>query len=803
MTRPTRTRLVAALAVLLAATTFVPLVQGVGWFVELTAVLAVGLLAATASRRVGGTVAAAVGGLVGAALALTWVYALPEAVLWLLPGPATIERFVELAVQGGETISGSAAPAPATPGLRMVVVGGLALVWWVVDLVSVSLRRPAVAGLALLAVYCVPTALVARGLPWWWFVLAATGYLVLVSSDAQERVARWGRVVDGAGSGEGRPASLSATGRRVGAMALVAAVVLPGLVPGLSESLLPSGNLPGDGPGNGTIAVLNPILSLREDLSANDDVVVFEYETTDPVPDPIRLVTVDSFDGETWEPTYGDIDRDQRASGQFPPPPGLAAGVAVQQATTSVRIRALRQGWLPSPYPQSRIDIIGNWIYDENTFNVVGDGTQTEAGLRYTVLHQLVEPDPEVLAAAGPPPTDVVERWTALPDGTPASITTTAQQVAGEGTALDRAARLQAWFRTGGGFRYSLEAPPENGSSAVADFLQRRSGYCVQFASAMTLMARSIGIPARVAVGWLPGERVGEGRYEVSQQDAHAWPELYFEGAGWVRFEPTPATRTGTAPSYSVPTAEPEPTAVPSTAPTSSAAPAGPTNPRDVGEEISTPDRSLVDVLRAVPWRVVLAVLVVLALLAAPAATAVVVRRRRWARATGPGTRAEAAWTTLVEELGDRGVRVPPHLTVRQAEAAVGEALPAEAVTSLRRVARAVERERYAPPPGTAVPARRGQGVTRGPGGVAVLDLGAPATAPAGDPLTDRGLRHDVRVVVREIGRNRPTADTWRARLLPASGVAHLRGALQRVGVATDRLDRAVTERVSRRRRRD
>lgn len=800
MTRPTRTRLVAALAVLLAATTFFPLVQGLGWLVELTAVLAAGVLLASAGRRVGGTAAGAVGGLLGAALALTWVYALPEAVLLVLPGPATVERFVELAVQGGETITGSAAPAPATPGLRMVVVAGLALVWWLVDLVSVALRRPAVAGLALLAVYCVPTALVARGLPWWWFVLAATGYLVLVSSDAQERVARWGRVVGSSGSEEGRSASLSATGRRVGVLALVAAVLLPGLVPGLSESLLPSGNLPGDGPGNGTIAVLNPILSLRDDLSANDDVVVFSYETDDPVPDPIRLVTVDSFDGETWEPTYGDIDRDQRAAGQFPPAPGLGAGVPTQQARTSVQIEALRQGWLPSPYPQSRIDIIGNWIYDETTFNVVGDGARTEEGLRYTVLHQLVEPDAEALAAAGPPPTEVVERWTALPEGTPGSIATTAQQVAGEGTALEQAARLQAWFRNGGGFRYSLDAPPENGSSAVADFLQRRSGYCVHFASAMALMARSIGIPARVAVGWLPGERVSEGRYEVSQQDAHAWPELYFEGAGWLRFEPTPATRAGTLPGYSAPTAEPEPTAAPTTSASSSAPSAGPTNPRDVDEPTTAPDRSLVDVLREIPWRVVVAVLLVLALLAAPAVTTALVRRRRWARATTPGARAEAAWTSLVEELGDRGVRVPPHLTVRQAEAVVGEALPPEAGASLHRVARAVERERYAPPPGARVPARGG--AAAGAGAVAVLDLDAPAGAPA-DPLTDRGLRHDVRVVVREAGRNRPAGDTWRARLLPASGVAHLRGSLQSLGAAADRLDRSLTGRVGLRRRRD
>jgi transglutaminase-like putative cysteine protease len=799
MTRPVRARLVALVAVLLAATTFFPLVEGVVWLAELVVVLLLGAIAATVAHRALGETAGAVAGLVAAVLGLTWVFALPEAFLGILPGTDTVARFADLFAQGGETITTSMAPADATPGLRLIVVAGLALVWWTVDLVAVVLRRPAVAGLALLAVYCVPTALVLSGLPWWWFVLAAAGYLVLVASDAQERVARWGRVVGSSGSpGEVEErASLSATGRRVGALAIAAAVVVPALVPGLSESLLPSGNLPGNGPGDGTIAVLNPILSLRDDLTANDDVTVLEYETDDPSPDPLRLVTVDSFDGETWEPTYGDIDRDQRAAGQFPSPPGLSPVAGATTARTSLQIQGLRQGWLPTPYPPTRIDILGNWLYDETTLNVVGDDVETTEGLRYSVQHLMVEPDPEVLAAAGPAPADIVARWTALPAGTPETIGATARTVAGEGTELDQATRLQSWFRSGGGFSYSLDAPPQNGSSAVADFLERRSGYCVHFASAMALMARSLGIPARVAVGWLPGEQLDDGSYRVSQRDAHAWPELYFEGAGWMRFEPTPATRAGTVPGWAAPTA-PEPSAAPTTAaPSTSASAAAPTAVREAEGGETTTDRDLMTVLRAIPWRVVLAVLLVLALLAAPAVTAVVVRRRRWVRATTPGERAEVAWTTLLEELGDRGVVVPPALTVRQATAVVGDRLDEGATTSLLRVGRAVERQRYAPPPGTAVPRRSAAGRE---GGVAVLDLDTATAAPA-DPLSDRGLRHDVKVVVKAVGDKRPAADTWRARLAPRSGAAHLRGYLQRLGLAADRLDRRVTARFTRRRR--
>ena len=81
----------------------------------------------------------------------------------------------------------------------------------------------------------------------------------------------------------------------------------------------------------------------------------------------------------------------------------------------------------------------------------------------------------------------------------------------------------------------------------------------------MVMMARAKGIPARMALGFLPGTQE-EGLYTVRSSDAHAWPELYFPGAGWLRFEPTPAVRTGSAPTYTIPAAAPLPGAT--TAPT-------------------------------------------------------------------------------------------------------------------------------------------------------------------------------------------------------------------------------------------
>ena len=95
---------------------------------------------------------------------------------------------------------------------------------------------------------------------------------------------------------------------------------------------------------------------------------------------------------------------------------------------------------------------------------------------------------------------------------------------------------------------------PGNGTDDLVRFLTEgdggRIGYCEQFASAMAVMARSLGIPARVAVGFLEPEQVGDETCEYSAHDLHAWPELYFAGAGWVRFEPTPPGRASGVPAY-------------------------------------------------------------------------------------------------------------------------------------------------------------------------------------------------------------------------------------------------------------
>ena len=135
------------------------------------------------------------------------------------------------------------------------------------------------------------------------------------------------------------------------------------------------------------------------------------------------------------------------------------------------------------------------------------------------------------------------------------------------------------------------QAPDGIGGNAFETFLSDaapggRIGYCEQFASAMAVMARMDGIPARVAVGFLEPDDLGNGDFEYSSCDLHAWPELYFEGAGWVRFEPTPSGRAEVAPDYStVPVSVPDADGDHERRPT---APPERRLPTDRGEETAT-----------------------------------------------------------------------------------------------------------------------------------------------------------------------------------------------------------------------
>jgi transglutaminase-like putative cysteine protease len=754
-----RLRLAAAVAVLATAAGLHLVVQGAAWYVQvLLAVAVVCATGAAASALRLPTWVGAVAQPVALLVVLCVLFVPGQAVLGLLPGPEALRALWALVLEGREVVQTQAAPVTAEPGLRLLVTAGAGAVAVVVDVVAVVLRSPALTGPVLLAVHAVAVVFAPGGVSWGWFALAVAGWLLLVAADSGSRAAAWGRRVQQrrpAPGGSGTPRTgRSAVGLAGAAgavavvvVALVASVVVPPLVPGTTSVVLVGGN--GQGIGGAAANSVNPLLDLRSDLESQGTAEVLSYRTSAVTPSPLRIVTVDDFTGEVWRPTAIDPAQTRALRDGMPAVPGLAEGTPRTDVTYRFTVEALRQQWLPTPYPATRVQVDGDWVVDTSTLNIRAQGrTATQEGQQYEVTQASVAPTPEQLRDAPDAPAAITERYTALPQDLPPQLAQTARDVVGgETDKFLQASELQEWFRSTGGFTYSLDAPEPRSANALVDFLDDKTGYCVHFASAMAVMARTLGIPARVAVGFLPGSALGDGSWQVTLQDAHAWPELYFEGAGWVRFEPTPSARTGTAPSWTqapvTPVAPSAPvdgssatSAAPSSTTTSSAAP---TTTASAGA--GTQDQE------QVPWSGLLVVLaLVLGVLAAPLASRSLVRRRRWSRAGTDAARAEAAWADLVEQVGDLGVVLPPSQTPRQVGARLEAGLrhedgPSAQAPAVARLVGAVEGARYG---------------ASGAGG---------STA----------LAEDVREVVDAVVAQRPSSATWRWRLLPPSGVAHLR----------------------------
>lgn len=170
----------------------------------------------------------------------------------------------------------------------------------------------------------------------------------------------------------------------------------------------------------------------------------------------------------------------------------------------------------------------------------------SDAPARYTILSQVSAPDPARLRQAGAVyPSAIISLYLQLPaELDPRLADLAAEWASGAATPYDRAIAIESALRR---MPYTLDVPePPAGREVVSWFLfDLGRGYCDYFASALVVLARLNGIPARLAVGYAGGAYDAEsGEYTITELNAHSWPELYFPGNGWLRFEPTPAQPT-------------------------------------------------------------------------------------------------------------------------------------------------------------------------------------------------------------------------------------------------------------------
>lgn len=162
------------------------------------------------------------------------------------------------------------------------------------------------------------------------------------------------------------------------------------------------------------------------------------------------------------------------------------------------------------------------------------------ANTTYTVVSRAPPRDPKRLRTAGRDyPDRLAETYTQLPSSTPQRVADRTDRITKDAeTPYEKAVAIESWLESNK--RYSLNASHDGGDVADQFVFEMDRGYCEYFATSMTVMLRTQGIPARYTVGYSTGQPQGNGTYLVRAMNAHAWVEVYFPGTGWVRFDPTP-----------------------------------------------------------------------------------------------------------------------------------------------------------------------------------------------------------------------------------------------------------------------
>ncbi|MFD6953648.1 transglutaminase [Nocardiopsis sp. TSRI0078] len=487
-----------------------------------------------------------------AALLVTPLFAGHVAPLGLLPTDQVLAHLVLAFEQGVDTINGSTPPVSSSAGVMLIIALALTILTVAADFLAVTARCPGMVGGLLLALVSVPLIVDDSGVGWLPAAACATGFLLLLAMDMWLRGHEWGMPVPEPGRHGSRAGALGAVRRAVtvslaSAAAVLLALTVPLALPSLrTDALHTMADGTYIGTGGDLITTTHPLVSLRRDLAFSDRTVL-TYRTDTEQPEYLRTYVLDEFDGVNWTMTPVNASIDARVDGELPLPTGWGSAPSDGVVTTRISLdsETPRMDFLPLPYWARTVRATGEWYVDPRSLMVfTTDSAPT--GLSFTVETVDRVPTAEELSDTGSP-RSLPGDYRNLPRGLdPRVQELTDALTEGARTPYERAVALQEYF-TGGAFTYDLDPPavPTDADPLVHFLLEDRVGYCEQFAGAMAVMARQAGIPARVAVGYTAGERLGDGRWSVSSGDAHAWPELYFEGVGWVRFEPTPAAADG------------------------------------------------------------------------------------------------------------------------------------------------------------------------------------------------------------------------------------------------------------------
>ena len=624
-----------------------------------------------------------------------FVYALITVAGWNpLGGLPDLDQVGRDLSSGWEVARHEAPPVPPATGTVLLVVAATWVAGLVVD--QMVVQRATIGALAPpLAVFVIATALGDDGsaVPGTiGFALAACAFLLVQHrSWSSRRAAFVGRRVR-AGTG------LVASGTTLAVAAVVAGVVVAPALPGADgDPLLDYRGLGADRSDTYEPGIL-PVVDVGARLRRGEQTELFRVRADRPA--YWRLVALDQFDGNwTLDAPAGSIDEGPDADVSEP---------FVQEFS----IGPLGERWMPAAY-RAR-EVVGGESQEIVASTTLVTAEETVSGLEYTVESELppalseMTPD-RVAGTARDVPADVLP-YTTLPPEFSSQIAELAFEVSeGSSTPFDRALALRDYFR-GPTFTYDpnvrYDSPnPQDGEAVIEAFLEAREGFCVQFASAFALMARSLDIPTRLAVGYTSGGLDGDD-FVVTNYEAHAWPEVYLSGIGWTNmFDPTPPSDDAGGSDLSddppaggsvVPPATTTPTtsAPTTTAPGSATTQPAPTIPAVEPGPVSGSDgRSWLPFV-AVP-------LAAIAVAGAYVAAVVVIkqrRRERRRRSPVPNVAVVGAWREAVDRLTESDITTPRTATPFELSASVARD-NAPAGAALSRLATTYGAARYGDTP--------------------------------------------------------------------------------------------------------
>ena len=276
----------------------------------------------------------------------------------------------------------------------------------------------------------------------------------------------------------------------------------------------------------------SPLVSVRAKLNGKESTKeVFSVRTSEARGNYWRVIALDQFQDDGWG-----LNSDQRSASELPGPTGAPGTTLVTQR---FRLADIDARWLPAAYRPVKIDVPGSQVLPGSTSLFLDDPL---SGLEYVVQSEIANPDPAVLQSVTPSDLGAMSADLALPSTFSGRARTYARLVTADATTpYDKALALMKSFQSAP-FTYDTSIDLGTTTNALEKFLfETHKGFCEQYASAFAELARSVGLPTRVAVGYQRGQLGSDGAWHVQEKDAHAWPEVWLgPNVGWYRFEPTP-----------------------------------------------------------------------------------------------------------------------------------------------------------------------------------------------------------------------------------------------------------------------